>query len=122
MAAGEATIRVVTADADLIGNTDNDVFRANKGNAQDSFAREYLDAWGQPLVYFHSNNYKDFKGLDSIVTGEGRKISVRPKRLPTSAGGGFMNPSSFQLFSVGPNGEQDPDDSEESDDIFYQGK
>lgn len=113
----------VTSDAELIGNTDNDNYRAARGNAQDTLAREYVDAWGQPLVYIHSNDYKDPKGLDTIVSKEdGRKISVRPKRLPASAGGGFMNPNSFQLFSVGPNGEQDPDDAEESDDIFYQGR
>ena len=112
----------VTADAELIGNTDEDSFRVARGNASDAFAREYLDPFGQPLVYFHCNDYKDPKGLIEIRTADGRKIDVRPKKMPASAGGGFLCPNSFQLFSVGPNGEQDPDDSEEPDDIVYPGK
>ena len=112
-------INQVTSDAEMIGNTDNDVYRAAKGNAQDPFAREYLDAWGQPLAYFHCNDYKDPKGLTELRSVDERKIFVKPKRMKASAGGNFKNPNSFQLFSVGPNGEQDPDESEDSDDILF---
>ena len=112
----------ITADAEMIGNTDNDAYRAAKGTAGDLFAREYLDAWGQPFAYFHSNDYKEPKGLTDLVSADGRKISVKPKRMKASAGGNFKNPNSFQLFSVGPNGEQDPDDAEDSDDIEFEGQ
>ena len=112
----------ITSDAEMIGNTDNDAYRAAKGNAGDLFAREYLDAWGQPLAYFHCNDYKDPKGLTELRSADERKIFVKPKRMKATAGGAFKNPNSFQLFSVGPNGEQDPDDAEDSDDIEFEGQ
>ena len=115
-------ITQITSDAEMIGNTDNDAYRAAKGTAQDVFAREYVDPWGNPLAYFHCNDYKDPKGLTDLVSADGRKISVKPKRMKASAGGNFKNPNSFQLFSVGPNGEQDPDDAEDSDDIEFEGQ
>jgi len=112
----------VTADETLIQNCDDDVFRAARGTAPDAQAREYCDAWGQPLVYLNAADYKDPKGVSEIRTLDGRKIEIRAKKLSARAGGGFLNPNSFQLFSVGPNGEQDPDDAEEPDDILYFGK
>lgn len=112
----------VTSDEELIGNTDEDSFRSARGIAADALAREYLDAWGRPLVYFHSNDYKDPKNLGDITSAEGEKILVRPKKMSAKAGGQFLYPSSFQLFSLGPNGEQDPDEGEESDDIVYNAK
>jgi hypothetical protein len=118
----EIHVAQVTADEELIGNTDEDSFRSARGTAPDALAREYLDAWGQPLAYFHSNDYKDPKNLEELVAADGRKILVKPKRFSSRSGGGFKNPNSFQLFSVGPNGEQDPDEAEESDDIEYQGR
>ena len=118
----EIHISQVTTDVELIGNTDEDSFRTARGTAQDAFAREYVDPWGQPLVYIHANDYKDPKGLCEILTLEGVKISAWPKKMPAKAGGGLLNPNSFQLFSVGPNGLQDPDDAEESDDIFFPSK
>ena len=118
----EIHISQVTTDAELFGNTDEDSFRSARGTAQDAEAREYLDPWGRPLVYFHANDYKDPKGLVEIISGEGVKISVRPKKMPAKTGGGLLNPNSFQLFSLGPDGEQDPDDAEESDDIYFQSK
>lgn len=109
----------VTADTALIGNTDDDDFRATKGNASDAKAREWLDVWGRPLAYFNANDYKDPKGLTDIQTEEGEHIEVHPKKLPTRVGGGYLNPNSFQLFSVGPDGKQDPDEDEEGDDIIF---
>ncbi len=113
----------VTADQNLIQNTDDDKFRAARGRSADAEAREYCDAWGWPLVYFHSNDYKDPKGVTEIMNLETKEtIDVRPKKLSSRAGGGYLNPNSFQLFSVGPNGVQDSDDDEESDDVVYIGR
>ena len=117
----EIQVMQITSDAEMIGNTDNDAYRAAKGNAQDLFAREYVDAWGNPLAYFHCNDYKDPKGLTDLKGPDG-PISVKPKRMKATAGGAFKNPNSFQLFSVGPNGQQDPDDAEDSDDIEFEGQ
>lgn len=109
----------VTADIALIGNTDADHYRSAKGNASDNEAREYLDPWGQPLVYINANDYKDPKSLTEVLSLEGAHIDVHPKKLPVRVGGGFLNPNSFQLFSVGPDGVQDPDEAEEGDDIIF---
>jgi len=112
----------VTADEELIGNADDDVFRNARGNASDPQAREYLDPWGQPLAYFHSNDYKDPKGLTEILSVDGTRIEVHPKKLSARAGGGWLGPNSFQVFSVGPDGVQDPDEAEDGDDIVYSGR
>ncbi len=112
----------VTADVNLIGNTDSDSFRATKGNASDAEAREYLDPYEHPLVYINANDYKDPKGLTEIQGIDGEKIEVHPKKLPSRVGGGYLNPNSFQLFSLGPDGKQDPDEAEEGDDIIFIGK
>jgi prepilin-type N-terminal cleavage/methylation domain-containing protein len=110
----------ITQDESLIGNTDADTFRAAKGKSDDAGAREYLDPWGRPLVYFHSNDYKNYKGLDVIKPREGEDIRVWPKKVSADKGGGYMCPNSFQLFSLGPDGVQD--DGPESDDILYPGR
>jgi prepilin-type N-terminal cleavage/methylation domain-containing protein len=109
-------------DADLVGNTDDDSYRVARGNASDAFAREYLDPWGNPYVYIHANDYKDPKGITTYRGTDGQAIEVQPKRLSSNMGGAYMCPNSFQLFSLGPNGVQDPDDAEESDDIVFPGQ
>ncbi|NUN51619.1 MAG: type II secretion system protein [Planctomycetaceae bacterium] len=101
------------------GNTDEDSYRTAKGNASDALAREYLDAWQNPLVYIHNADYKDTKGCDQVKRADGTLVTVRPKKSTAAAGGGFKRPNSFQLFSLGPDGEQDPDEAEEGDDILY---
>ena len=119
----EVSVSQVTGDETLIQNTDDDKFRSARGNAADSEAREYCDAWGRPLVYFNSSDYKDPRDVDLIMALEDKeKIEVRPKKMSNRAGGGYLNPNSFQLFSLGPNGKQDDDDAEESDDIVYIGR
>jgi prepilin-type N-terminal cleavage/methylation domain-containing protein len=119
----EVQVGQVTADENQIQNTDDDKFRAARGKAPDADAREYCDAWGRPLVYFHSSDYKEPKGLGEVVDLETKeKIQVRPKKMSARAGGGYMFPNSFQLFSLGPDGKQDEDDAEEPDDILYTAK
>ncbi|MHC4923987.1 MAG: type II secretion system protein [Planctomycetota bacterium] len=108
----------VNDDDQLVGNTDGDNFR-NPLGLDDTEAREFVDPWGNPLVYFHSSDYKQPKGLTTIMNLQGDKLEVKPKKRSKSAGGGFIGPNSFQLFSLGPNGVQDPDDAEENDDIVY---
>ncbi len=107
----------VTQDPEQVANTDGDKFRAARGRGEGADAREFMDSWGRPLVYFNAADYKEPKGLDRIKTVDGEEIQVHPKRLPSSMGGGFVGPTSFQLFSLGENGVQD--DGEESDDIVF---
>jgi type II secretory pathway pseudopilin PulG len=109
----------VAVAADYIGNTDGDSYKTAKGNAPDAEAREYLDAWGTPLIYLNNADYKDPKGCDQIRNAAGELVTVRAKRMPASAGGGYKRPTSFQLFSLGPNGVQDDDEDEASDDLMF---
>ncbi len=111
--------RDVNVDAAFIGNTDGDSFRTAKGTADDAEAREYLDAWGNPLVYFHNSDYKDPKGCDQVKLADSQTVTVKPRRMPAAAGGGFKRPTSFQLFSLGPNGVQDEDGDEAGDDVVF---
>jgi len=110
-----------TTEAEQIGNTDGDSFRANRLGGTDAQAREFIDGWGRPLVYFHSASYKEPRGLTTVSTPEG-PVEVKPKRLPAAKGGQYLGAGSFQIFSLGRNGKQDADDDEDSDDVVYSGK
>ena len=107
-----------------IGNTDDDKFRTIRGNASDADAREYLDPWGNPLVYINCNDYKDPKGANQILVA-GQNVTIHAKKLSSKEGGGYLFPNTFQLFSLGPDGVQDDDDAgsdenaKEGDDIVY---
>ncbi|MHC4939175.1 MAG: type II secretion system protein [Planctomycetota bacterium] len=86
---------------DPIANIDEDSFTETPPGAPDNEAREVVDAWGSPIVYFHNKDYdktfivRNFRGEDVEV--------VALKR----ANGTFYNPNGFQLISLGPNGVQD---------------
>lgn len=111
-----------TTGDDQVGNTDEDSFRNARGNASDALAREFLDPWRNPLVYFSSLDYNDPKGVNQVKLGpeyENAVVEVRPKKESSKTGGGFLFKQTFQLFSLGPDGKQDDDDAEEGDDIVY---
>jgi len=112
--------RPANTDLTLVDNLDEDRYKVARGTP-DTEAREYVDPWGIPLVYFHCNDYKDHKGLTTLKNREGETIEVFPRKIPAKAGGGWLFPNGFQLFSLGLDGKQDdPDDpDEEGDDIVY---
>ena len=80
----------------------------------DSQAREIVDSWGNPLVYFHNRDYKSPKTHMRTYRLFNRKnvAGFKPgKSKKTKAYHGW---SSFQIWSVGPNGENE---NGEGDDI-----
>jgi prepilin-type N-terminal cleavage/methylation domain-containing protein len=98
---------------DCIGNMDDDKATAVIGKLAKPDLLEYLDAWGRPLVYFASADYKDPSKVELYVLEVGgEKIKVHPKTNEKT--GEFVRPDSFQLFSLGPDGKPDTDD-----DIIY---
>ena len=60
---------------------------------------EYLDLWGSPYVYINSKDYgKKFK----YQSPDGTVFEAEARKNPTT--GTYCAPSSFQLWSVGPDG------------------
>lgn len=61
---------------------------------------EYTDFWGNPYVYIHSANYGE---KQQYQDGQGRIFEVEAARNPRT--GGYAAPGSYQLWSLGPDGE-----------------
>ena len=72
---------------------------------------EYIDQWNNPIVYINSRDYKDMKKVERYVLGSGQEVKVAPRTL---ANGEFARPTTFQLFSMGPDGVPGTED-----DIHY---
>lgn len=84
------------------GNTDDDDMDQTIGSLPDPAFLEFLDAWGNPLVYIASADYKDMKDIEDYVLVDGTIVQVEPLRHETT--GKFRREDSFQLFSMGPDG------------------
>lgn len=66
------------------------------------FLLEYTDYWGNPFIYIHNADYgRKF----TYVLAEGTTVEVEAAK--SEATGGYAAPTSFQLWSVGPNGENE---------------
>ena len=91
-----------------IGNTDDDQASTVIGNLKKTDLFEYLDAWGNPFVYFSSTDYKDASKVEQYVLGNGQEVKVAP--LTNAKTGEFKQLGSFQLFSLGPDGKPGTED------------
>ncbi|MGQ0612278.1 MAG: type II secretion system protein [Planctomycetaceae bacterium] len=84
-----------------VGNTDEDFFNKAPPGANDTDAREILDAWGNPIAYIDKNHYdKPVK----LRLADGSEVEVIAVRKPD---GTYYNADRFQLISLGPNQAQD---------------
>jgi prepilin-type N-terminal cleavage/methylation domain-containing protein len=85
---------------DPIGNIDDDSFAETPKGCRDSEAREVLDAWGSPFVYFFNGDYdKTFR----VMNHHGEEVEVVALKRKD---GTYYNKDSFQLISLGPDGVQ----------------
>ena len=91
-----------------LGNTDDDKALTVVGKLQKPDLFEYLDAWGNPLVYFSASDYKDPSKVEQYVLGNGTSVKVAPLRNEKT--GEFVRPDSFQLFSMGADQQPNTDD------------
>lgn len=60
---------------------------------------EYTDYWGNPYVYIHSSDYKKkfrYQGVDGTV--------FEVEAAKSDKTGGYAAPTSYQLWSLGPDG------------------
>jgi len=83
-----------------VANVDQDKVSQPLNRTGQRDLMELVDAWGNPLVYFHRDDYRRFaKTGAAYLTKDRSKVSPRPY---TVADGSFVNPDSFQLYSMGP--------------------
>lgn len=97
-----------------LGNTDDDQGAEMVPDLMSPKLFEYLDPWGNPLVYISARDYKNPRRVENYLLGDGRSVKVQPK---TAANGEYVRSTSFQLFSVGPDGLPGTED-----DIHYGGQ
>jgi len=60
---------------------------------------EYVDLWENPFVYIH---YRDYEKKLEYVDRDGGRVTV--KAAKSQKLGAFQSPTSFQIWSFGPNG------------------
>lgn len=99
-----------------LGNTDED--RLDKAIVTSGIPdlREIIDAWGNPLVYFHSADYASADSSPHIYRlgnepsdfyAPGDEVEAAPHR---DADGQFRNANTFQIYSMGPDGQPNTED------------
>jgi prepilin-type N-terminal cleavage/methylation domain-containing protein len=91
------------------GNTDKDIWNKIPDGSTVPDAKEILDAYGNPIIYITKNRYDQ---PIQITLRDETVIEVRAVQRPS---GGYYNPDSFQLISLGRDGKQDEGDR--NDDI-----
>jgi prepilin-type N-terminal cleavage/methylation domain-containing protein len=95
---------------DAVGNTDDDKASSMVGKMAKPDLFEYLDAWGNPLVYISASDYKDPSKVAEYVLGDAAHTHVKVAPKKNEKTGEFVRPDSFQLFSMGPDGIPGTDD------------
>ena len=91
-----------------LGNTDDDRLEKPVNGTGSLELTEIVDAWGNPLVYFASDEYARYEDGGARYRRGAVDVEPRPHRLKD---GSFARPRSFQVFSMGPDGVPNtPDD------------
>lgn len=80
----------------------------------DKKAREIVDSWGNPLIYFNRNDYDSPKKHTGTYQMKGGKRVTGVKPGKSKKTGTYHGWSTFQIWSVGPNGKNE---NGEGDDI-----
>lgn len=95
-----------------IGNLDEDKLSKAVNKRGTKELNEIIDGWGNPLVYFHRDDYVKYAEGGMIYDSQDKELNlldVEPKPYRRDDGT-YINPDSFQLFSMGPDGEPNTDD------------
>ncbi len=69
-------------------------------------AWEMVDSWGNPIVYF---NWQGYGQRQRYTTVDGRVIEVSARKSEKFKGA-WVNPRGYQIWSLGPDGENGTDD------------
>lgn len=93
---------------DQVHNCDGDAYgpggAPNWDKGEDAW--EAVDSWGNPWIYIH---WQGYGGKHRYVLGDGRVIEVTARKSEKFKGA-WVNPRSYQLWSLGPDGENGTDD------------
>jgi len=94
-------------DEKRYSNYDND-FTSQKTNwlFGDNQLREIIDVWRYPFIYFHCRDYENYQRYSNYlvsIDSENKTFIAEPQR--SSAIKVFHNPNSYQIWSIGPDGE-----------------
>jgi len=95
-------------DTKYLINSDEDEAAENVTTHATNALFELRDAWGQPLIYIHHRDYDRVASEPMQVWSINGIVDVRPYKNETT--GTWYKLESFQLFSLGPDGEQFTDD------------
>jgi len=94
-------------DGDFV-NTDDDELGAPAGRLMVPAMWEVVDEWENPLIYFEARDYqKYFESGATYTTMRGDDVDARPWK---NEDGTYAQSDSFQLFSMGPDGEPNTED------------
>jgi prepilin-type N-terminal cleavage/methylation domain-containing protein len=97
------TIKLDLPD-DAIQNTDGDTMGSNPTQLDYDGRMEIVDAWGNPLAYFNSADYKKPDAFSKIQMNPDEAGDVQVVKPWMRKSGLFVNPATFQLFSAGKDG------------------
>jgi hypothetical protein len=86
----------------LLGNTDEDRPVSLLPGARDIELYEFVDGWGNPLVYFGPDDLAAPRAVARIMLADGRVVEVCPRIDPVTDQP--LHRERFQLFSAGPDG------------------
>ncbi len=90
-----------------LANTDDDRL-TQAATSRGVELREIVDGYGNPLIYFvHTVYAQAERDPPTYTLKNGQTVQPKPWR---EAAGGFVNPNSFQLFSLGEDGQPNTDD------------
>ena len=87
---------------DALANTDADNAAELVGRMQVTELFEYVDFWGNPLVYLAGKDFKDPSKVEKYVLANGTEVKVAAKKGGKT--GQFVDAQRYQLFSLGPDG------------------
>lgn len=98
-------------DEDTLQNTDGDQLAVKPVRWSTDDAYEFVDAWGNPFVYFSKDDYKKLKdGVKVQLSEEYGSEVVTVKPLLSGKTGDFRNMGTYQIISAGKNGVFGDDD------------
>lgn len=86
-----------------LGNTDGDSAKKPIQKLESKERLELIDAWGNPIAYFHHRNYTREQNY-RLSEEEGDLDEVEVAVQAWKDGTRYFNPTKFQIFSAGPDG------------------
>ncbi|RME88699.1 MAG: type II secretion system protein [Planctomycetota bacterium] len=90
--------RLTNYDKDKMPNFNDNLNKSGE-------ALEYTDSWKEVLVYIHGRDYQDYQRVADYMGKKSYGFSIKPAMDPKTKN--FFNPTTFQLWSVGPNGKNE---------------